>query len=188
MIKSINIINKLISIDRFSINNTGYIENLFTTQTGQIVNSGQIVNCRFSGFSPPIIGAYILANFNNSYVFNTIFGIGRIDSLSISDSMINRSMFLIKELTTSKINGNLYMTSINAPVSSHSIIFTFNNFNVYRQISSTQSKGLFGVKHTISSNINNLQIDNYNPKLELISKVLDINYGSLTYNIIGVTE
>jgi hypothetical protein len=187
-ITSTNKIYELKSIDDFDIINTGYINNLLITYTGVITNSSTIVNCRFSGFTPPTTGTYLSARFSNSYIYNTIIGLGRIDNLLISDSMINRSMFLFKQLTTSRITGNLYLTSINSPVVTHSSIFNFNNFNVYRQISSTQSKGLFGVKHTISSDMNNIQVDNYNPKLELVSKVLDINYGSLTYNIIGVTE
>jgi hypothetical protein len=184
---STDTIREFKSIDRFGIKNTGKIDNVFVTYNGFIDNTGNITNCRFSGFSGQY-GPTFTIRINNSIILNTIFGTGRIDSLLISDCMINRSMFLLKKVTTSKISGNLYLTSVNAPVNIDSTIFNFNNFNVQRQISSTQSKGKYGVKHTMTSNLSNLQIDNYNPKLELISKVLDINYGSLTYNIIGITE
>ena len=97
-------------------------------------------------------------------------------------------MFLMQHCQNTTITGSIYHTSLNAPVNIYSTLLNFNSFNVQRQISSTQSKGLYGVKHTISSDVNSIQIDNYNPKLELVSKVLDINYGSLTYNIIGITE
>lgn len=192
-IRSTGSLSKLITIDSLTIDNTGSMTNflMFFGGGAGIRNNGDLYNIRLSGYrddGPGSKSNYVTLDFNNSTIYNTIFGFGRADSIKIDNSYINRSMFLIKYADITTISGNIYHTSLNVPATIYSSILNFNNFNVYRQISSTQSKGLFGVKHTISSNINNTQVDNYNPKLELVSKVLDINYGSLTYNIIGVTE
>jgi len=177
------------TIDYQSIYNSGDIKNLLSLVYGTLnINGGELQNVRISGYRELSLNNYLTINFSNSVVFNSIFGIGRADNLKVDNSYINRSMFLIKQSQMGTISGNIYHTSFNAPVNIYSSIFNFNNFSVQRQISSTQSKALYGVKHTINSDVNNLQIDNYNPKLELVSKVLDINYGSLAYNIIGVTE
>jgi hypothetical protein len=184
-------LSRIRTIDSFVLNNTGDITNMFWSVYGSMINNGTIYNSRFSGYRDSAPGSQnnnLVIEILNSKIFNTIFGSARTDDFRISNSYINRSMFLMRYSPNVTISGNIYLTSINAPVWMYSTIFNLNNFNVQKQISSTQSKGLYGVKHTISSDINSLQIDNYNPKLELISKVLDINYGSLTYNIIGVTE
>ena len=184
-------LSRIRTIDSITLNNTGDITNIFWSVYGNMINNSTIYNSRFSGYrdTTPFIGNNnLIIEILNSKILNTIFGSGRTDSFRITNAYINRSMFLLKYSPLTTITGNIYLTSINAPIRLDSTIFNLNNFNVQRQISSTQSKGLYGIKHTISSNVNNLQIDNYNPKLELVSRVLDINYGSLTYNIIGVTE
>ena len=181
-------LTRLRTIDFFRLDNTGDITNMFWSVYGTMKNDSTILNTRFSGYRDTVTNNNFIVEIKNSKIINTIIGSGRTDDFRISNSYINRSMFLLKYSPITTISGNIYLTSLNAPVSLNSTLFNLNNFNVQRQISSTQSKGLYGVKHTISSDVNNLQIDNYNPKLELISKVLDINYGSLTYNIIGVTE
>jgi hypothetical protein len=181
-------LTRIRTIDTLVLNNTGNITNMFWSVYGNMINNSTIYNSRFSGYRDTIQNNFFVIEILNSEIVNTIFGSGRTDDFRITNAYINRSMFLLKYSPLTTITGNIYLTSINAPVRLDSTIFNFNNFNVQRQISSTQSKGLYGIKHTISSNVNNLQIDNYNPKLELVSRVLDINYGSLTYNIIGVTE
>lgn len=187
IISSNEMISSLKTIETFDIFNYGQISNLFISYKGELTNYGELYNCRISGNNS--VGSVGLnLKINNSTIYNSIFGFGRADSFIISNAMINRSMFLIYNTQILSLSGALYHTSLNVPVSIYSTKFDFNNFNIQRQISSTQSKGLYGVKHTISSDVNNIQIDNYNPKLELVSKVLDINYGSLTYNIIGITE
>jgi hypothetical protein len=184
-------LSRIRGIDSLTLDNTGDITNVFWSVYGSITNNGTIYNSRFSGYRDGAGGGQnnvLTIEILNSKIYNTIFGSARTDDFRVSNSYINRSMFLMRYSPNVTISGNIYLTSINAPVWLYSTIFNLNNFNIQRQISSTQSKGLYGVKHTISSDVNNLQIDNYNPKLELISKVLDINYGSLTYNIIGVTQ
>jgi len=180
-------ISYLRTIEVFSIFNYGRITNLFVSYIGSLTNRGTLYNCRISGNNGTGT-TYLELNINDSVIYNSIFGFGRLDSIYINNATINRSMFLIYTGAVVSISGNIYHTSLNSTAGIYSTLFNFNNFNIQRQISSTQSKGLYGVKHTISSDINNLQIDNYNPKLELVSKVLDINYGSLSYNIIGTTE
>jgi hypothetical protein len=182
-------LSRIRAIDSLTLDNTGDITNVFWSVYGNITNNGTIYNSRFSGYRDSVLqNNNFVIEILNSKIYNTIFGSARTDDFRISNSYINRSMFLMRYSPNVTISGNIYLTSINAPVWIYSTIFNFNNFNVQKRISSTQSKGLYGVKHTISSDVDNLQIDNYNPKLELVSKVLDINYGSLTYNIIGVTE
>ena len=183
------ILTKVKTIDNLSITNSGNITNFLGLAYGSLRNNGsQLRNLRISGYRELSLNNFFIIDFNNSSIYNSIFGIGRADVLKIDNSYINRSMFLMQHCQNTTITGSIYHTSLNAPVNIYSTLLNFNSFNVQRQISSTQSKGLYGVKHTISSDLSNLQIDNYNPKLELLSKVLDINYGSLTYNIIGVTE
>ena len=180
-------ISYLRMIEWFFIYNYGEINNLFVSSQGTLRNYGDIFNCRLTGSnSVGSVGISLLVS--GSKVYNSIFGVGRANVFNINDAIINRSMFLIYQAQVLSISGNIYHTSLNVNANIYSTKFDFNNFNIQRQISSTQSKGLYGVKHTISSDINNIQIDNYNPKLELVSKALDINYGSLSYNIIGVTE
>jgi hypothetical protein len=174
-------------LDNFNISNHGEITNLFISYRGNLTNYGQLHNCRISG-NKSVGSVGLRLKINNSTVYNSIFGFGRADSFWINNSIINRSMFLVRSAQIFSLSGHIYHTSLNAPVDIYSTLFNFNNFNVQKQISSTQSKGFYGVKHTISSNINNIQIDNYNPKLELLSKSMDINYDSFSYSIIGITE
>lgn len=186
-IKSTGSIFELKTMDSMGINNIGTISNLLITTNGSFDNLGEITNSRIGGYYEYSLNSYVGLKLNNSIIYNSIFGFARANDINVTNSYINRSMFLIHNPDILTLSGNIYHTSINAPVSIYSSNINLNNFNVVKAISSTQSKGLYGVKHTISSNINNTIIDNYNPKLDLVSKYMDISYNT-TYSVIGVTE